>query len=126
MSFGLKNVGANFQRAITIIFHDFFYNLIECCVEDLVVKTKDKENHPHNLRKVFEKLCMHQLEMNPLKCAFEVTSGKFLWFIVREKGIEINLDKVKAIIQMAPSRNLRELRGLQERLAYIRCSFHIC
>jgi len=45
--------------------------------------------------------------MNLLKCAFEVTSGKFLGFIVREEGLEIDPDKVKAIIQMPPPRNLR-------------------
>jgi len=58
--------------------------------------------------------------MNPLKCVFRVTSGKFLGFIVRKEGIEIDPDKVKAVIQMPPPRNLRELRGLQGRLAYIR------
>ena len=120
MSFVLKNVGATYQRAMTIIFHDSFHNLVECYVDDLVVKTKDRENHPHDLRRVFERLQMHQLKINPLKCAFGVTSGKFLGFIVGKEGIEIDPDKVKAIIQMPPPRNLRELRGLQERLAYIK------
>ena len=75
MPFGLKNAGATYQRAMTIIFHDFLHNLVECFVDDLVVKTKNSGNHPHDLRKVFEKLCMHQLKMNPLKCAFGVISG---------------------------------------------------
>ena len=83
---------------MTIIFHDFFHNLVEYYVDDLVVKTKDRENHPHDLRRVFERLRMHQLKMNPLKCAFGVTSGKFLGFVVRKDGIEIDPDKVKAII----------------------------
>ena len=61
---------------------------------------------------------MHQLKM---KCAFGVTSRKFLGFVVRKDGIEIDPDKVKAIIQMPPPRNLRKLWGLQGRLAYIRC-----
>jgi len=120
MPFGLKNTEATYQRAITIIFHDFFHNLVECYVDDLVVKTKDRENHPHDLRKVFEKLRMYYLKMNHLKCAFGVTTGKFLGFIVREDGIEIDPHKFKAIIQMPPPRNLRELRGLQGRLAYMR------
>jgi len=120
MSFVLKNVGATYQRAMTILFHDFFHNLVECYVDDLVVKTKDRENHPHDLRRVFERLRMHQLKMNTLKCAFGVTSGKFLGFIILKEGIEIDPNKVKAIIQMPRPRNLRELRGLQGRLAYIR------
>jgi len=120
MPFGLKNGGATYQRAMTIIFHDFFHNLVERYVDDLLVKTKDRENHQHDLRRVFERLRMHRLKMTPLKCVFGVTSGKFLGFIVRKDGIEIDPDKVKAIIQMPPPRNLRELRGLQGRLAYIR------
>jgi len=56
MSFGLKNAGATYQRAMTIIFHDSFHNLVECYVDDLVVKTKDRENHPHDLRRVFKRL----------------------------------------------------------------------
>ena len=120
MPFGLKNVGATYQRAMTIIFHDFLHNLVKCYVDNLDVKTKNRGNHSHDLKRVFEKLCMHQLKMNPLKCVFGVTSGKFLGFVVRKKGIEIDPDKVKAIIQMPHPRNLRELRGLQGRLAYIR------
>ena len=58
--------------------------------------------------------------MNPLKCAFGVTSGKFLGFVVRHRGIEIDPTKIKAIQEMPPPRNLRELKGLQGRLAYIR------
>jgi len=73
--------------------------------DDLVVKTKVRENHPHDLRKVFEKLCMHKLKMNPLKCAFGVTS-EFLGFVIRKEEIEINPNKVKAIIKMPPLRNL--------------------
>ncbi|XP_062112479.1 uncharacterized protein LOC133823638 [Humulus lupulus] len=58
--------------------------------------------------------------MNPLKCAFGVTSGKFLGFIVRHRGIETDPAKIKEILEMPPPRNLRQLRGLQGRLAYIR------
>jgi len=116
MPVGLKNVEATYQRAMTIIFRGFLHNLVH--IDDLVVKTKDKENHPHDLIKVFEKLRQHQLKMNPLKCVFGVTSGKFFSFLVRKKGIEIGLGKVKSIIQMSPLRNLRELRGLHRSLAY--------
>ena len=87
MPCGLKNAGATYQRAMTIIFHDFLHNLSECYINDLVVKTKDRENHPHDLGKVFEKLCAHQLKINPLKCASGFTSGRFLGFVVRKEEI---------------------------------------
>lgn len=95
------------------------HNTVECYVDDLVVKTKERKNHLDDLKRVFNRLRQHNLKMNPLKCAFGVTSGKFLWFIVRHRGIEIDLEKIKAIFKMPPPRNLRQLRGLQGRLAYI-------
>jgi hypothetical protein len=55
------------------------------------VKSKEKENHLQDLRLVFEQLRRFQLKMNPLKCVFGVSSGKFLGFIVRHRGIEIDL-----------------------------------
>ena len=58
--------------------------------------------------------------MNPLKCAFDVISGKFLGFVVQHQGIEIDQAEVKAIQEMPKAKNLKELWGLQGRLAYIR------
>lgn len=68
----------------------------------------------------FDKLRQHQLKMNPLKCAFGVTSGKFLGFVVHHRGIEVDPAKMKAIIELPPPKNIRELRGFQGRIAYIR------
>jgi hypothetical protein len=58
--------------------------------------------------------------MNPLKCAFGVSSGKFLGFIVRHRGIEIDQSKIEAILKMPEPRNIHELKSLQGELAYIR------
>ena len=69
---------------------------------------------------MFNRLRKYQLKMNPRKCAFGVTSGKFLGFIVRHHGIEIDQSKIEAIQKMPEPKNLRELRGLQGKLAYIR------
>ena len=62
----------------------------------------------------------YQLKMNPTKSFLGVSSGKFLGFIVTLKRIHLDPDKVKAIQSMHPPKNLKELRGLQGRLAYIR------
>ncbi|KAL0406000.1 UNVERIFIED_CONTAM: Transposon Tf2-12 polyprotein [Sesamum latifolium] len=89
MPFGLKNAGATYQRAIQRIFDDMLHKNVECYVDDSVVKSKKREDHLYDLRKVFERLRRYQLKMNPSKCAFGVTSEKFLGFIVRQRGIEI-------------------------------------
>ena len=120
MPFGLKNAGATYQRAMQNIFGDMMHKTIECYVDDVVVKSKRRQDHIDDLRAVFERLQKCQLKMNPLKCAFGVTSGKFLGFVVRHRGIEVDQTKIKAIQEMPEPRNLKELRGLQGRLAYIR------
>ncbi|KAL0446207.1 UNVERIFIED_CONTAM: hypothetical protein Slati_1748600 [Sesamum latifolium] len=89
MAFGLKNAGATYQKAMRRIFDDMLYKNIECYVDDLVVKSTKREDHLRDLRKVFECLRRYQLKMNPSKCAFGVTFEKFLRFIVRQRGIEI-------------------------------------
>jgi hypothetical protein len=102
------------------IFDDMLHQHVECYVDDLVVKSKEKENHLQDLRLVFERLRRFQLKMNPLKCAFGVSSGKFLGFIVRHRGIEIDQSKIEAILKMPEPRNIHELKSLQGKLAYIR------
>ncbi|KAM1243275.1 hypothetical protein ACFX2G_035556 [Malus domestica] len=90
MPFGLKNAGATYQRAMQKIFNDMLHKNVECYVDDVVVKTKKRSDHLKDLRVVFERLRKYNLKMNPLKCAFGVTSGKFLGFIVKHRGIEVD------------------------------------
>ncbi|KAL0549122.1 hypothetical protein IC582_013602 [Cucumis melo] len=120
MPFGLKNAGATYQRAMQRIFDDMLHKHVECYVDDLVVKSKKKCDHLKDLKLVLDRLRKYQLRMNPLKCAFGVTSGKFLGFIVRHRGIEVDHSKIDAIQKMPSPKNLHELRRLQGRLAYIR------
>ena len=120
MPFGLKNAGATYQRAMTAIFHDLIHKIVECYVDDLVVKATSYEEHLHHLEIIFNRLREHSLRLNPLKCAFMVSSGKFLGFVIRHRGIEIDPSKIKAIMELPLPRNLKQFRGLQGRLAYIR------
>lgn len=100
MPFGLKNAGATYQRAMQKIFDDILHKNIECYVDDVVVKSRKRVDHLQDLRMVFERLRRYQLKMNPLKCAFGVRSGKFLGFIVRRQGIEIEQSKMDAILKI--------------------------
>ena len=82
MPFGLKNAGATYQRAMTAIFHDMMHKEIEDYVDDIVVKSKTRGDHLAILRKVFERCRLYKLHMHLLRCAFGVTAGKFLGFLV--------------------------------------------
>ena len=97
MPFGLKNAGATYQRAATAIFHDMIHKEVEVYVDDMIIKSKDREGHIPALRAFFDRLTKYQMRLNPQKCVFDVTKGKLLGYIVSEKGIEVDPAKVKAI-----------------------------
>ena len=119
MPFGLKNAGATYQRAMVTLFHDMMHKEIEVYVDDMIAKSKDEESHIPALRKLFERLRKYQLKLNPVKCTFRVKSDKLLGFVVSNKGIEVDLDKVKAIQDMPAPKTEREVRGFLGRLNYI-------
>ena len=120
MPFGLKNAGATYQRAMNTIFRDHLWKMVECYVDDIAVKSRNKNDHLRDLRTMFDIMWAHRLKMNPTKSFLRVSSGKFLGFIVTSKGIHLDPDKVKAIQNAHPPKNLKKLRGMQGRLAYIR------
>ena len=87
MTFGLKNAGATYQRTMNLIFHDLIGVILEVYIDDIVIKSASLDHHLADLRLALERMCRYGLKMNPLKCAFGVSAGKFLSFIIHEKGI---------------------------------------
>jgi hypothetical protein len=80
MTFGLKNVGATYQRAINLIFHDLLGIIVEVYIDDIVVKSASLNSHLDDLRLAFEKMCRYGLKMYPLKCDFGVSAGQVFGF----------------------------------------------
>lgn len=107
MPFGLKNMGATYQRMATALSHDIMHNEVEVYVDDMVVKSKDREGHIVNLRKFFERIKEYRLRLNPQKCTFRVTSRKLLGFLVSDRGIEVDPSKIKTILEMPHPRARR-------------------
>lgn len=60
------------------------------------------------------------MRLNPLKCTFNVSSGKFLGFLVSQRGIEARPDKIKAILDMAPPSKIKEVQKLTGMIASLR------
>uniref|UniRef100_A0A2N9FUQ4 RNA-directed DNA polymerase n=1 Tax=Fagus sylvatica TaxID=28930 RepID=A0A2N9FUQ4_FAGSY len=120
MPFGLKNAGATYQRTMTAMFHDMMHREIEDYVDDIVVKSKTREDHFSILKKVFERCRLYKLKMNPLKCAFGVSAGKFLGFLVHQRGIDVDPAKASAIATMKPPTTHKELKSFLGKLSYIR------
>ena len=94
-------------------FDDLIHQVVECCVDDLAVKTHLRDQHLKDLRMVFDRIRKYKLKMNPMKCKFGILSGKFLGFIMRHRGIKIDPSKIKAIIKVPPPKILKQLRSFQ-------------
>jgi hypothetical protein len=120
MTFGLKNAGATYQRAMNHIFHDLISNLVEIYIDDVVVKSASVEGHLDDLRQVLERTRKFGLRMNPKKCTFGVIAGQFLGFLVHERGIEIGLKSQEAVRTMVPPTNKKELQQLIGKINFVR------
>ena len=98
MPFGLKNAGAMYQRLVNQMFKKQIGKNVEVYVNDMLVKSKEEEDLLDDLKETFNTLRQYSMKLNPSKCAFGVSLGKFLGFIVSQKGIEANPEKVRAIL----------------------------
>ena len=91
--------------------HDMMHNEVEVYVDDMIVESKDRESHITNLRKFFERIGEYRQRLNPQKCAFGVTVGKLLGFLVSDRGIEVDPSKTTSILDIPPPKSKKEIRG---------------
>ena len=119
MPFGLKNAGATYQRLMNRMFASQIRRNVQVYVDDMLVKSLSEEDQLEDLRETFDTLRSYNMKLNPRKCAFRVTAGKFLGFMVSQRGIEANPDKIRAIIEMKPSRNVKEVQSLNGKVAVL-------
>jgi len=117
MSFGLKNAGATYQRAIQLCFTNQLHRNVEAYVDDVVVKTKEFDSFIPDLEETFNSLRSFRWKLNPTKCVFGVPSGKLLGFIVSHRGIEANPEKINAIMNMEAPTSIKDVQKLTECMA---------
>ena len=110
MTFGLRNVGATYQRCMQKCLHDQIGKNVQVYVDDVIIKTKEKQNLLDDLRETFAKLRRFQLKLNQDKCTFGVPAGKLLGFLVSSRGIEANPTKIRAIASMKLPRCLKDVQ----------------
>jgi hypothetical protein len=120
MTFGLKSAGATYQRAMNLIFHELLGNTVEVYIDDIVVKSTEFSSHKADLRKAFDKMRRYGLKMNPRKCAFGVSAGKFLGFVIHGHGIEIDPDRIKSIGNVGPLTCKVEVQKFLGKVNYLR------
>jgi hypothetical protein len=117
MPFGLKNAGATYQRLVNRMFEKQIGRNVEVYVNDMLVKSIQAPDHVSNLKETFDTLRRYKMKLNPTKCAFGVSSGKFLGYLVSQRGIEANPEKVRVVLEMQPPRKTKHLQQLTGRIA---------
>ena len=117
MSFRLKNAGATYQRLMNKMFVHQIGKNVQVYVDDMLVKSLRGVDHLDDLRETFDTLRSFNMKLNPNKCSFGVTAGKFLGFMVSQKGIEVNPEKVRAIMELELPRMVKEVQSLNGKTA---------
>ena len=90
MPFDLKNVNATYQRLMNKMFAHQIGRNVQVYVDDMLLKSRREDDHLDGLKETFDTLRSYNMKLNPSKCAFGVINGKFLWFMVSQRGIKVN------------------------------------
>ena len=117
MPFGLKNARATYQRLVNKMFAELIRRTMEVYVDDMLVKSRKANDHVSHLGEMFQVLRQYGMKLNPLKCSFGVSSGKFLGFIVHARGIEANPEQVRALKDTRIPSTRREMQSLNGKVA---------
>ena len=117
MPFGLKNAGATYQRLMNKMFAHQLGRNIQVYVDDMLVKNVCKDDHLNDLQETVDTLRSYNMKLNPSKCVFGVTAGKFLGFMVSQRGIEVNPEKVRVILELEPPRTMKAVQSLNGKVA---------
>ena len=116
MPFGLKNAGATYQRLVNRMFQKQIGATMEVYIDDMLVKSTKSDLHITHLSEAFHILRNYNMKLNPAKCTFGVSAGKFLGFIVNHRGIKANPDKIKALLNMPSPSGIKEVQRLTGRI----------
>ncbi|KAM2504749.1 hypothetical protein PS1_038639 [Malus domestica] len=117
MPFGLKNVGATYQRLVNSMFAKQIGKSIEVYVDDLIVKSKHADQYITNLSETFTILNRYRMRLNPNKCVFGVGFGKFLGFMISQRDIKAHPEKIKAILDMKEPVTSKDIQCLTGKVA---------
>ena len=120
MPFGLKNAGATYQQTMTVIFYNKMHKEMEDYVDDIMVKSKTRTGHLQVLEQVFKTCREYKQRINPMKCAFGVSTRNFFGFLIHHRGISVDPAKDMTISTMKRPTTVKELKSFLGRVSYIR------
>lgn len=108
MPFGLKNASAMYQKVVNTVSVDHISRQIEVYIENMIIKMLESKNHIQDMQDVFDSLLKYKMKLNLMKFSFERTFDKFLGYLITQKGLEANLYRIWAIIDMLPPANKKK------------------
>ena len=117
MIFELKNVGATYQRLVNQMFSRQIGRNMEVYVDDMLVKSKEAKTHLEDPQKTFDTLRRYRMKLNLAKFVFRFLSGKFLGFMVSQRGIEADPEKVRATLDLTSPKIVNEVQRLTRQVA---------
>ncbi|KAK1568798.1 hypothetical protein Q3G72_028909 [Acer saccharum] len=117
MPFSLKNAGATYQRLVNKMFAKMLGSTMEVYIDDMLVKSLVAQQHIDHLRQSFDVLDQYGMKLNPTKCSFGVSSGKFLGYLVTQRGIEANPDQIRSIENLESPKCIKDVQKLTGRVA---------
>lgn len=113
-------MGTTFQQMMDTVFGSQIGRNVQVYVDDMITKSKQAHNHVVDLRETFENVRRHNVRLKPTKCSFGLTSGKFLGFLISQRGIEADLIQMKAITEMQDLTWFKEVQKLIGCIAALR------
>ncbi|XP_022848768.1 uncharacterized protein LOC111371087 [Olea europaea var. sylvestris] len=121
MSFGLKNARATYQMLVNKMFVDLIGKTMEVYVDNMLVKSLKADDHVMHLNDTFRTVKRYRMKLNPLKCAFSVAFGKFLGYMVNQRGIKANLEKINTLLELRSPQKPKEVENLTGQVAALNC-----
>ena len=120
MPFGLKNAPAAFMDLMNRVFRPYVDKFVIVFIDDILVYSKDQENHNTHLRVALETLRKEQLYAKLSKCEFWLNEVSFLGNIVSKEGIRVDPKKIEVVVEWKPPRNVTEVRSFLGLAGYYR------
>ena len=121
MPFGLTNAPVSFQRYVNDTLREFLDIFYVCYLDDILIYSKNLEDHNQQVQKVLEKLCDAGLYIKPEKCEFNVTTTTFLGFVISPNGISMYPEKVQAVRNWEKPKCVRDLQCFLGFANFYRC-----
>ena len=113
MSLKLKNVGVTYQRLMMKIFKPLICRTVEVYIDDIVVRSKTQVEHVQHLEETFHLMLAYNMKLNPAKCAFGISVGKFLGFMVTQRGFEVNPTQIEVVLETPPQATKKSCNASQ-------------